>query len=153
MSNRKGTWINADGLKVGFGARSTANDTTAHIETQGLGKELIRKISPNTVRAAAGYIPTNDDIPVLGGVVITKVALTVFTDINADVTVNLVDKTGAIVIADILKETAPARGIYGGPLETTILTSTALYVEVVSTATEGYGELSIEYDVTTSRKE
>lgn len=152
MANRGEVWVNADGLKVGFGRRTTENETTAHIETQGLGKELIRKVSPGTVVAATGYVADNDDIPILGGAVVTAVAFKVYEDFDADVTVNLVDAEGTIVEADVLSETAPAKGAYGGSLAAPLFTTDKLYVEVVSTATEGYGELFIAYNVSTSFK-
>lgn len=153
MSNRGNIWVNADGLKVGFGARTTANEDTGHIETDGLNKELIRKISPATIAAAAGAAPFNDDIAVPAGSLITVVGAKVYEAFDDTFVVNLVDKEGTIVEAAVLDGAgASAVGAIGGVLATQILTTEPLWLSVVGTPTEGYAELYVEYNVSTSNK-
>lgn len=64
MASRESVWVNADGLKVGFGPRTTDNTQAGPYKTEGLFKQIEKRIYGVDVPATDTVATQGDEIPI-----------------------------------------------------------------------------------------
>lgn len=97
---RASTWTNSDGLKVGFGRRTSLNNNGGTVRTQGNEEMLVMEINAANMPKASSVARTADDVAIPAGSYITKATLNVLTsfadaDANPTMTIGLVTAAGA----------------------------------------------------------
>lgn len=147
---RQNTWTNEDGLRVGFGTRTTVNADAGSVHTKGLVKQL--KIDVNAADLEkAGTIPTAHNMQIPAEAAILSATLIVNEAFDTAVEVGTKDAAGVVVDKDGLIATAAhadnavAVGA-GAQIGTKALVD--LYITVEETAaapTTGRGQLVVEY--------
>lgn len=74
---RQATWVNEDGLEVGFGTRDSKNPHLATVQTEGNVEIASMVLDYDTLPAAAGTAPNAKDFAIVGESVITRAYLRV----------------------------------------------------------------------------
>jgi hypothetical protein len=147
---RQNTWVNEDGLRVGFGTRDTINGDAGEVHTKGLIKQI--KVDVNAADLEkGGVVPTSHNMQIPAEAAILSAVLTVNEAFDQAVEVGTKDVAGAAVDKDGLIASAAhaldavAVGA-GAQIETKALVDLYITVEETTTApTTGRGQLVVEY--------
>ena len=105
MASRKYVWTNADGLKVGFGPRSTDNTQAGPYKTEGLFKQIEKRIYGVDVPATDTVAAQGDEIPIPANAVGLRAYIQVTETFDsagdaATLSVGVKQKAGTTIDAD-----------------------------------------------------
>jgi len=148
--SRQNTWVNEDGLRVGFGTRDTINGDAGEVHTLGLVKQI--KVDVNAADLEkAGVVPTSHNFQIPADAAILSAKLVVNEVFDQAVEVGTKDVAGVVVDKDGLivsgahADDAVVIGT-GAQIETKTLVDLYITVEETTTApTTGRGQLVVEY--------
>ena len=153
-------WINNDGLKVGFGPRTTDNPEAGPIKTEGLRKEIIKRVydAAIDVPATDTAATEGDQVPIPANAVGVRAWFRVTEDfVGAGASLNVgvkakdgttIDVDGFIAAEGVANLTAGAVIEGDGALIGAIVADEPAYITFTyagAAFTAGAGELTIEY--------
>ena len=144
---RKETWINADGLEVGFGPVVAGNTTAGAQETKGKIKQLQLNVD-----VAAGLLSVGDAISqkhsgIPTGAYIVNADYIAEVDFDAAVEFGTADVDSTVIDQDGLVATGTTTAEGAGALIGTVTTEVNYLVVTATTTapTAGKGQLLVEY--------
>lgn len=150
---RQSTWLNADGLKVGFGPRSTEFTPSAPVALKGLKRELVYRFRGQDVGTTdpAEFQGDRQSIPAHAYVI--RAYARVLEALDDDAVIDAVDFDGTVVEAGAFG-TVPSATAVGDIVElstgTFIGTSVGdanVFLQASGAATAGRVAVVVEYDV------
>ncbi len=159
---RQDTWVNNDGLEVGFGPLDTDNFKGASVRTTGRVNQLVIELDWDNLPSAAGTAPSSKDFRIPANSTIQSSTLVVteaFTSAGATtlsigtknsagtvVDADGIDATIAKTVIDAIGDVVQNDGAQVGGI-VTVGTSDVYLSTVVATGpyTAGRGTLTIEY--------
>ena len=101
MTSRNDIWVNGDGLKVGFGARTTRNEQSAPYRSVGLQKQAEFRIFGEDIKSTDTGPAFNDSVPIPAGAIIDAVQVLVVEAFTAaGIDIGLKEKDGTAIAAD-----------------------------------------------------
>lgn len=152
-------WINNDGLKVGFGPRTTDNPESGPIKTEGLRKQIIKRIYDASIDApATDTAPVEgDQVPIPANAVGIRAWLRVteaFVGSGATLNIGVKEADGTTIdvdglIAAPVADLGAGEVVVGtGDLIDAVIATVPAYITVTASGgafTAGAGELTVEY--------
>jgi len=144
---RAETWINADGLEVGFGPVVANNTTTGPQEVKGKIKQLEQRIDVEAGLVSVGDTISQKHSGIPAGAYIVSATYVSETDFDAAVEFGTAQADGTAIDQDGLITTGTTTAEGAGVLIGTV-TSEVNYIVVTATTTAptaGKGQLVVEY--------
>jgi len=144
---RAETWINADGLEVGFGPVVANNTTTGPQEVKGKIKQLEQRIDVESGLVSVGDTISQKHSGIPAGAYIVSATYVSETDFDAAVEFGTAQADGTAIDQDGLITTGTTTAEGAGVLIGTV-TSEVNYIVVTATTTAptaGKGQLVVEY--------
>lgn len=159
--SRSSSYVNADGLKVGFGTRTTDNAAAGNVRTDGLRSEVVKQVASAVTGVATTDVtkPQGDEVPIPAGSIIRAVkyiATVAHTGTGALLNIGIKPKGGTGGTVDgLIKDATMASLTKGsvtvgaGSLVGTQLAEDAYITVCYKTAafTAGAGYITVEYDL------
>ncbi len=148
--NRKETWVNADGLKVGFGPQIAANLNTGTQNVKGKIKQIQVEVDATRLNSV-GTAQHDDNFYIPAGAAIINAHFTATETFDEAVEFGTADVAGDAINQNGLIETgSPAAGsvAVGGGAQVNSVVAENAYLVVTPTAsapTEGKGTLVVQY--------
>lgn len=147
---RQATWLNNDGVEVGFGTRDTINKETNTVHTKGLTKELKLDINHKDLPVTGAVVNLKSSgIP--ADAVISSATFAANETFDTAIEVGTMDSDGVSVVADGLIATgiyAAGDAVVGAGAQIGTQAGELLYVAITPTTTApttGRGQLVVEY--------
>lgn len=144
---RAETWINNDGLEVGFGPVVANNTTTGPQETRGKVKQLETRIDVAAGLDSVGTAISQKNSGIPAGAYIVSATYIAETDFDQAVEFGTAEADGTALDQDGLIATGTTTAVGTGALIGTVVEEVN-YIVVTATATaatEGKGTLVVEY--------
>lgn len=144
---RAETWINADGLEVGFGPVVANNTTTGPQEVKGKVKQLEQRIDVEAGLVSVGDTISQKHSGIPAGAYIVSATYVSETDFDNAVEFGTAQADGTAIDQDGLIATGTTTAEGAGALIGTV-TSEVNYIVVTATTTAptaGKGQLVVEY--------
>lgn len=141
------TWINADGIEVGFGPIVSNSLETNHQHTKGKTKELQLDVDASVSLPEVGSAHSAKDSFIPAGAMIQSARYIAEVDFNNAVEFGTSELDGTDIDQDGLIATGTTSAVGAGSLIGTVVTDDS-YLTVTSTstaATVGTGTLVVEY--------
>lgn len=154
--SRGNTWTNADGMVVGFGARTTHNPEGASVHTLGLRAEVTLQLSSESYLDVATGTLIGKEAVIPAGSVIRSASVNVTEAItgSTDFTVGLkdnvdgttVDADGLITAVESVLTVGVVDGATGALLGTALAADSVVSVDVTGAMTAGEFVITVVYD-------
>lgn len=150
---RQETWLNADGLKVGFGPRSTEFTPSAPVSLKGLKRELVYRFRGEDVGSTDPAEFQGDRQSIPPHAYVLRAYARVLEALDGDADIDAVDFDGNVITADgfgTVPDTAAEGDIVdlsAGALVGTSVGDAPVFLQASGAATEGRVAVVVEYDV------